>query len=102
MPAQVAGSSWPPILAWIISRPDTPRMSVATAPNWMLASSRTLAIRWATDVLSETSRALGRVRSRSGRTHCGGTKLGRRSPCWKLGDPLAIRDVGLAAGDLLD
>ena len=94
---------WPAIMAWSMSRPETPRTSLATRPSLMLASSSTFWMRLATAAFSRINWLRCRVRSRSSRIGCGGTKLApQQAVLQQLGDPLAVLDVGLAAGHLLD
>ena len=63
-----------------MARPDTPRMSVATAASLMLASSSTVCTRVATRVRSSATTARSRGRSRSSRCGRSGTKLARSNP----------------------
>ena len=86
-----------------ISRPETPKMSLATTPSLMLASSRSLWMRLAARVRSPSSWARCRVKSRNSRCTRDGTKLLRSNPCCRqLRDPLGVLDVRSCGRDGVD
>jgi hypothetical protein len=75
-----AGSRSPAISASSIARPDTPRMSEATADSLMPASSSSFSSRWASRERSRVIAVRVRVRSLSCRTGSGGTNEPRTRP----------------------
>ena len=64
-----------------MSRPETPSTSVATPASLMLASSSTFWMRLTAADRSWINCVRCRVRSRSSRIGCGGTKLAWSKPC---------------------
>jgi len=77
MSASTLGSRSPPIIAAIIARPETPKMSLATTESLMQASSSSFSTRFFSALREPTRSVRYRVRSRSRRIGRGGAKLGR-------------------------
>ena len=75
--ARTWGLRSPLIRAAIMSRPEVPKMSLATTESLIWASSRSFSARFFSLVWSDTSPIRYLVRSRSRRIGTGGTKLGR-------------------------
>ena len=83
-----------------MARPLFPRMSLATDPNLMLASSR---MRFFRRDRSATQLVRSRLSSRKSRSTVSGTKLGFSSPCCiSLSNPLAVFYVRLSSRHILD
>ncbi len=75
--ARTLGSRSPAIMAAIIARPETPKMSEATTESLIQASSSNFSTRFFSAPRAPTRSTRYRVRSRSRRISWGGTKLGR-------------------------
>ena len=101
--ANFAGSSSPRIKACSMARPDFPRMSEATAPSLMFASSKTLWMRLPSRVCSE--RQLGSEPGQipqlaeGARRHEAAAQQPARP---QLSDPLGIAHIRLPAGHRFD
>src|ERR1039458_10214347 len=78
--ARAWGLRSPAIRAAIMSRPDIPKMSLATTDSFSCASSSSFSTRFFSAPWSETKLIRYLVRSRSRRIGIGGTKLGCRIP----------------------
>jgi len=78
--ANAAGLSSPAFNASSIARPDTPRMSEATADSLIPASSSSFSIRCASRARSRVIAVRTRVRSRNCRIGSGGTNGARTRP----------------------
>ena len=86
-----------------MARPETPMMSEATAESLMPVSSSSFSRRWTIRPRSRVAVVRARVRSRSSRTGCGRHEGGPDQAVGaELGQPGRVRDVRLAAGQVLD
>ena len=98
------GSRWPPIIAAIVPRPETPKMSEATTDSLICASSSSFSTRFFSAVRSETRDARYRVRSRNRRIGGRGDEAGPdHLPLGDLAQPDGVQPVGLRPpGQVLD
>ncbi len=102
--ARTFGSRSPAIIALIMARPETPKMSLATTESLMQAFSSSFSTRFFSALRTSTRSARYRVRSRNPRIVAVGHETGAQHlPFGDLAQPHGVEHVGFRpTGQMLD